>query len=283
VDRAPAKVNLTLQVLGRRPDGYHDIESVVAFADLADDLSYDPRGPLELIVQGPNAQDCGANADNLVLKAARRFADATGLAVAGRFTLTKQLPAAAGLGGGSADAAAALRLLARVHGLKGDDVRLQAAARQVGADVPVCLEPRPRIMRGTGEILSAPLALPPLDAVLVNPRVAVPTREVFAELGAGPGQERGRLTPDQVPGERSALLAFLARRANDLEAPAVRLQPVIADLLARLRDTGARLARMSGSGATCFAIYDSAGQAQAAAHALGASQPEWWVRPTALG
>lgn len=281
LERAPAKVNLTLQVLGRRPDGYHEIVSLVAFADVADELAYDADGPLDLVVQGPYAAACGEPSDNLVLEAARRFGEATGQTVRGGFALTKALPAAAGLGGGSADAAAALRLLARADGIGRDDLRLQVAARQVGADVPVCLDPQPRIMQGLGEILSAPLTLPPLDAVLANPGVAVPTRDVFAALGAGPG--RAAVPPSPPPRERGALVEFLMRGRNDLEAPAIRIQPVIADALARLRDTGARLVRMSGSGATCFAIYDSAGDAETAARAVASAQPSWWVRPVRLG
>lgn len=284
LDRAPAKVNLTLAVLGRRPDGYHELVSVVAFADLADELSYDPQGPLALGVQGPHADACGAIDENLVLKAARRFGEATGRPVGGRFTLTKILPAAAGLGGGSADAAAALRLLARAVSVATDDVRLRAAARQVGADVPVCLDPRPRIMQGIGEILSPPLDLPPLPAVLVNPGVAVATRDVFTALGAGPVASVPALTPDELPGEGGALIDALARGRNDLEAPAIRVQPVIAEVLDHLRRTaGCRLARMSGSGATCFGLYENAAHAATAAQTLSNVHPHWWVRATVLG
>ena len=179
---APAKVNLTLRVLGRRADGYHDIESVVVFAAAADRLGFVPGGGLALTLRGPTAGLTGTPDDNLVLKAARALSgDIPGLTL-GRFQLDKRLPVAAGLGGGSADAAAALRLLARANRLKHDDPRLYAAARATGADVPVCLDPRPRLMRGIGEVLSAPLALPSFPAVLVNPGVAVPTREVFAAL-----------------------------------------------------------------------------------------------------
>ena len=180
VESAPAKINLTLRVLGRRSDGYHEIESLVAFAEFGDRLHFSPGRELTLAVNGPMAAKAGAADSNLVLKAAREMtARHNGLAL-GAFRLEKQLPVAAGLGGGSADAAAALRLIARANGLTPDDPELFAAARATGADVPVCLDPRPRIMRGLGEILSAPLTLPALPAVLVNPGVAVATKEVFA-------------------------------------------------------------------------------------------------------
>ncbi|HXW23379.1 MAG TPA: 4-(cytidine 5'-diphospho)-2-C-methyl-D-erythritol kinase, partial [Xanthobacteraceae bacterium] len=156
-ESAPAKVNLTLRVLGRRPDGYHELESLVAFARVRDRLALAPGGTLALDVSGPFAAAAGNVADNLVLTAARALAGRIDGLALGRFTLVKELPVAAGLGGGSADAAAALRLLARANGLAPDDARLSAAARATGADVPVCLDPRPRVMRGIGEILSAPL------------------------------------------------------------------------------------------------------------------------------
>jgi 4-diphosphocytidyl-2-C-methyl-D-erythritol kinase len=170
VEDAPAKVNLTLRVLGRRADGYHEIESLVAFAGVGDALSFAPGGELALNVRGSSAAEAGATADNLVLRAARALADRLPTVGAGTFDLEKRLPVAAGLGGGSADAAAALRLLARANKLAPDDPLLYAAARATGADVPVCLDPRTRLMRGIGEILSSPFKLPPLQGVLVNRR-----------------------------------------------------------------------------------------------------------------
>ena len=181
---APAKVNLTLHVLGRRADGYHEIESLVAFAGIGDRLTFRPGERLALAVSGPTGAAAGASDDNLVLKAARALAARVDGLRLGHFVLDKQLPVAAGLGGGSSDAAAALRLLAQVNGLSLDDERVRAAAQATGADVPVCLDPRARMMRGIGEILSDPMTLPELPAVLVNPGVAVPTRDVFAALGA---------------------------------------------------------------------------------------------------
>ena len=185
-DHAPAKVNLTLRVLARRADGYHELESLVVFADFGDRLSFSRGGDLVLTVHGPSAAAAGEGGDNLVHKAARALAARRPGLTLGAFDLDKRLPVAAGLGGGSSDAAAALRLLAEANGIARDDADLHAAARATGADVPVCLDPRPRIMRGIGERLSAPLALPPLPAVLVNPGVALPTKAVFAGWKASP-------------------------------------------------------------------------------------------------
>jgi 4-diphosphocytidyl-2-C-methyl-D-erythritol kinase len=279
---APAKVNLTLHVLGRRGDGYHEIESLVVFADVGDRLALAPGDALDLAVTGPTAAVAGPADDNLVLKAARLAAGRIDGLRLGRFELDKRLPVAAGLGGGSSDAAAALRLIARVNGLRLHDPRLREAARLTGADVPVCLDARPRMMRGVGEVLGPPSAMPRLAAVLVNPGVAVPTAGVFKALAA-PALSSAPKVDDFAVETAPALLAALAVRRNDLEAPAIGLQPVIGDALAALRDApGCRLARMSGSGATCFGLFDSAAAAQAAAGVLSAAQPGWWVRATAF-
>ena len=282
---APAKVNLTLRVVGRRADGYHDIESLVVFADVGDALTFAPARALTLAVRGPTAAAAGDTADNLVLKAARALAERVDGLKLGRFALSKRLPVAAGLGGGSADAAAALRLMARANRLAPDDPRLMAAARATGADVPVCLDPRPRFMRGTGDILSDPLDLPRLDAVLVNPGVAVATKDVFAALRLGSVGKAGGSPPSWPAGAqaRPALLAILTDDRNDLEAPAIAVAPVIDDVLAELRRLpGCRLARMSGSGATCFALFDTRRAASAGAQKLRARDPAWWVRATVL-
>jgi 4-diphosphocytidyl-2-C-methyl-D-erythritol kinase len=285
VEKAPAKVNLTLRVLGRRPDGYHEIESLVAFADIGDTLSFSPGDQLALAVSGPSAARSGAVEDNLVFKAARALAARVpGLRVGG-FVLDKNLPVAAGLGGGSADAAAALRLLAHANGLGSDDARLYEAARATGADVPVCLEPRLRLMRGIGEILSEPFTLPSLPAVLVNPGVALATKAVFA--GWTPAvAEYDRCDPAAIAAMRNRedLLQFLARQSNDLEFSALTLAPAIAEVLHALRALpGRRLVRMSGSGTTCFALFSSAAKAIEAGNALRGKYPNWWVRATALG
>jgi 4-diphosphocytidyl-2-C-methyl-D-erythritol kinase len=284
VESAPAKVNLTLRVLSRRRDGYHEIESLVAFAEFGDRLRFSPGGGLTLAVDGPTAVKAGDIEGNLVLKAAREVTARHGGLTLGAFRLDKRLPVAAGLGGGSADAAAALRLIARANGLKRDDPQLYAAARATGADVPVCLDPRPRIMRGIGDVLSEPLTLPTLPAVLVNPGVAVATKEVFAGWASAPAPSpKSEIsTLGTLPTYR-ALLEFLLAQSNDLERPAIALAPVIADVVAALRDSaGCKMARMSGSGATCFALYASAAAAQKAAKSLRGKFPSWWIRATAL-
>ena len=281
---APAKVNLTLHVIGRRPDGYHEIESLVAFADVGDRVTFAPGRALELVTRGPTAAAAGPSGDNLVLKAARLLAErVTGLK-AGRFTLDKRLPVAAGLGGGSSDAAAALRLLARHNRIALDDPRLHEAARLTGADVPVCLDPKARMMRGIGEILSAPLAIAKRPAVLVNPGVSVATKDVFAKLARHHPSSVSLSSAREGREEAHFDLSAISGARNDLEPPALALQPIIADVLAALRASAqCRLARMSGSGATCFALYDSGRAATAAARALRGKHPGWWVRATTLG
>lgn len=280
-EKAPAKVNLTLRVLGRRADGYHEIESVVAFAGVGDAVTFRPGGALALAVSGPTAAAAGDVADNLVLKAARALAERVEGLKLGRFTLSKRLPVSAGLGGGSADAAAALRLLARANRMTPDDPRLMQAARATGADVPVCLNPRVRLMRGIGDILSDPLDLPRLFALLVNPGVAVATKDVFAALNV-PSAEP--LAQARTPAGSAGLFAEITNGRNDLEGPAIELEPAIADVLAVLRKLpGCRLARMSGSGATCFGLFDSTRAASAAARTLRVGYPAWWTRATVLG
>lgn len=292
VERAPAKVNLTLAVRGRRADGYHDLESLVAFAASGDELRLEPGGEgYALTVRGATAADAGPSTDNLILKAAglarERIPDLPG----GRFVLVKRLPVAAGLGGGSSDAAAALRLMARACGLALDDARLFEAARLTGADVPVCLEARPRMMRGVGHDLGPALALPRLPALMVNPRVAVPTPDVFRRLGMAAGARNaddpaGHVETFNGRGglSRSDLIALLATSRNDLEPPALAIAPVIGEALALLRaDRGCRLARMSGSGATVFGLFDTCRAAAAAGKVIASQHPGWWIKPTMLG
>ena len=201
----------------------------------------------------------------------------------GSFLLDKRLPVAAGLGGGSADAAAALRLLARQNGLPPDDPRLFAAARATGSDVPVCVDPRARIMRGVGEVLSAPLDCLPFRRCWSTRASRCRPRMCLHELALAPGATRGAPSGDTVPAERSALIAWLAAQTNDLEPPALALQPAIGSVLAALEALPkSRLARMSGSGATCFALFDSERGAAAAAGSLKAAYPDWWVQATSL-
>ena len=283
-DDGRAKVNLTLRVVGRRFDGYHDLESVVAFADCADRLSFTPGSKLSLKTTGALAGQCGDTADNLVFKAAVLLSQRVPDLRLGEFALDKVLPVAAGIGGGSADAAAALRLLAQANGLALDDPRLIEVAELTGADVPVCLASRACVMTGIGETL-LPLSLPKIPCVMVNPCVPVATRDVFAALGLRNGEllvgatdvlgapawpEAGASVEDWVEA--------LAAGTNDLEAPATRIQPVIGEVIAALNATnGAWLARMSGSGATCFAIYENTAEAGRAAEKLRLDHPGWWV------
>src|ERR1700727_985018 len=280
IEEARAKVNLTLRVVGRRVDGYHDIESLVAFADCADRLSLTPGSSLDLETIGPLAQACGETSDNLVLKAARLLGERVPDLKVGSFTLDKVLPVAAGIGGASADAAPALRLLAQLNGLALDDRRLLDVALQTGADVPVCLTSRACDMTGVGETL-LPLSLPILPCVLVNPRVPVATREVFAALGLRNGELlvgatdviRATAWPEQGASVED-WVEVLAASSNDLEAPAMRLQPVVGDVIAALNATdGAWLGGMSGSGAPCFAIFENPAEAQAAAQKIQIDHP----------
>jgi 4-diphosphocytidyl-2-C-methyl-D-erythritol kinase len=289
-DEARAKVNLTLRVLGRRADGYHDLASLVVFADCADRVTLEAGAELGLATGGPGGGECGATSDNLVLKAARLLAERVPGLQVGVFTLDKQLPVAAGIGGGSADAAAALRLLARLNTLDLDDPRIMEAARLTGADVPVCVASQSSVMTGIGEQLSS-VRMPRMPCVMVNPRVAVATVEVFTALGLRKGEILTDVT-DVVrsrkwPTEESSVeewLKALGHAANDLEVPAIKIQPVVGDVLSALRDlTGVRLVRMSGSGATCFALFDSDAEAQAAGQALQSSHPQWWVHAGTLG
>lgn len=282
---APAKINLTLRVLGRRDDGYHELESLVAFAGLGDWLGFEPADELALEVFGARADQTGPVEENLVVRAARSLAaHAPGLRL-GRFRLIKRLPAAAGLGGGSADAAAALRLLAREARLSIGDPRVCASALATGADVLACLSPQARIMKGIGDQLGPALRLPNIFAVLVNPQVQAPTPKVFTALGLAPGstlRPAGGSFPQAIS-DRAALLDFLSQYRNDLEAAAIRVAPPIAAVLKSLSQIPeAGLTGMSGSGATCFALFGDRRGAAVARRKVAAEHPEWWVEATGL-
>jgi 4-diphosphocytidyl-2-C-methyl-D-erythritol kinase len=283
--RAPAKINLTLHIRGRRADGYHELESLVAFTGGGDTLRLAPGDDLSLIVDGPTARAAGATDDNLVLRAARHLAERVPGLRLGAFHLTKRLPVAAGVGGGSSDAAAALRLLAAANDLPLTDPRFLEAARAAGSDVPVCLDPRARFMRGRGEDVGEALGLAPLPAVLVNPGVPVETRAVFARLGLSPGQSANERPHPAISAElgEEALLAALRKGRNDMEDAACLDAPVIVDALAVLSAArGCRLARMSGSGATCFALFSTRQAASRAAMAIRRQHPGWWVKAAVL-
>jgi 4-diphosphocytidyl-2-C-methyl-D-erythritol kinase len=287
---ARAKVNLTLRVNGRRVDGYHDLESVVAFCDCADRLTLTPGPELILTMTGPLAGACGETSDNLVLKAARLLGERVAGLKAGSFVLEKVLPVAAGIGGGSADAAAALRLLARLNDLALDDQRLREVALATGADVPVCLASRACDMTGVGETLMW-LSPPKMPCVLVNPCIPVATKDVFKTLGLRHGQlligatdvMMQRSSWPEEGGSLEEWVEALASGSNDLEAPAMKIQPVIGAVIAALNATnGAWLARMSGSGATCFALYENTADAKRAADKILREHPEWWVHAGVL-
>jgi 4-diphosphocytidyl-2-C-methyl-D-erythritol kinase len=270
---AAAKVNLALHVLGRRADGYHLLDSLVVFADVGDRVHAEPADALSLEVDGPFAGGLAGEPDNLVLRAARLLAEAGGVAPAARLLLEKRLPVAAGIGGGSADAAAALRVLTRLWRLDIPDRELAALALRLGADVPVCLAGRPARMSGLGDVLAPLPAVPDCGLALINPGVPVATRDVFRR------REGAFSAPLDIPDrwdDAVALAATLARAGNDLETPAIALAPVIGEVLRALRAArDCRLARMSGSGATCFGLFDSPTAAATAAARL--VRPGWWA------
>ena len=268
---AHAKVNLWLNVVGRRADGYHLLDSLVAFVDLADRIEVRPSDRLSLEIAGPQAGDLAAESDNLVLKAARLLADRAGVAPLAAIRLEKHIPVAAGLGGGSADAAAALRALGDLWRLALPDEVLLELAAALGADVPMCVAGRAALASGVGERLQPAPVLPVVSILLVNPGTALPTRDVFAA-------RRGPFSTS-LPVTRSwrdlpEFVAALAARGNDLGEAAIALCPIIAEVLSFLRKSdGARYAAMSGSGATCFALYDSPAAAQRASASMPAA---WW-------
>lgn len=286
IERAPAKINLTLHITGRRDDGWHALESLVVFTRSGDTLTLDPGPTLGLTVDGPTAAAAGSIEDNLVCRVARSLAARFDGLQLGVFHLVKRLPVAAGIGGGSSDAAAALRLLARLNGLAPDDPRVVEAAAENGADIPVCLGATARMMSGVGEILGPPLALPPLPALIVNPGVPLETKAVFKRMNLAPGWHNSASAHPVFAGGQSAdeVYALLKRGRNDMEDAACVLAPVVSDVLAVLAAApGCRLARMSGSGATCFALFTDCKHAGRAKTAIHQAHPGWWVKSTMLG
>jgi len=270
-DIARAKVNLYLRVTGRRADGYHLLDSLAVFADAKDIVTAGHADDLTLDIRGAEAVALTGEPDNLVLRAARALAEATGRAPKAAITLTKLLPVASGIGGGSADAAAALRVLDALWETGLDAAALEAIAAKLGADVPVCIASRPARMMGVGEILSAAPELPACGLLLANPRIALPTPQVFRA-------RRGEFSPPAEMPERladaAALAAWLRPLGNDLQDAALSLCAAIAEVLSAIAaQPGCLLARMSGSGATCFGLFATPAQAQAAAKALPAA---WW-------
>jgi len=270
-DTAYAKINLALHVRHRRADGYHALETLFVFAEDGDELTATPSDAFSLTISGPFGQGLSTGPDNLVLKAVMALAKANGIESGLALTLDKNLPIAAGIGGGSADAAAALRLAAKIWQLGPDTVGPEAIAPAIGADVPACLHAQSCYGSGVGDALTnAPdLGLTGRPILLVNPNLACPTGPVFA---AWDGVDRGPLSLENWQ---------LGR--NDLEQPAIGLVPTITDVLALLAEQpGVDLARMSGSGATCFALFSDTHQRDAAAAAIAVARPSWWTRATRL-
>ncbi len=270
--RAPAKINLTLHVTGRRPDGYHLLDSLVAFAGAHDVVTATPAEGLSLRVTGPFAAALAEDADNLVLRAARALAEAAGVAPRAALVLEKRLPVASGIGGGSADAAATLRALSGLWHLALPPEKMHAIAAGLGADVPVCVASVPCRMSGIGDVLAPVPALPPCGILLANPGVALATQAVF-RARTGPFSAAPALPAGWA--DAASLAASLGEGGNDLQPAALALCPAIGGLLAELAACpGALLSRMSGSGATCFALFATSAEAASAACAL--ARPERW-------
>lgn len=277
---APAKLNLYLHVVGKRADGYHLLDSLVAFADVHDTVSAAPAETLSLDVAGPFAAALATEGDNLVLRAARKLAAAGGVAPLAALRLIKRLPLASGIGGGSADAAATLHAAAELWRVKLAPGALEAVGLSLGADVPVCLAGRAAQMSGIGEIVTPAPALPEAPLLLVNPLVPLPTPAVF-KARQGPFSPPAPL--GAAPRDGRDLAEALAARRNDLTEAAIGIVPAIAEILTALAaQSGCLIARMSGSGATCFALFASAGAATAAEASLRQSRPAWWTKASRL-
>lgn len=271
---APAKINLFLHVGQKRLDGFHDLESLVVFARVGDVLTFEQAEDLTLTIDGPFSAVLSADDDNLVLKAARALAARGKITPKAKITLTKNLPVASGIGGGSADAAAALRGLNKLWGLPFIPDQLRSVGGAFGSDIPVCIEPQAAWMAGRGEKVQLLDDIATLPMVLVNPGVPVPTGPVFKALQ----HRHGTGLPLPGPMSTNVLLEYLSRTANDLEAPALDLAPAVRDVLTALRDqAGVLMARMSGSGATCFALCQSHAAAVTAAATIAAQHPDWWA------
>ena len=272
---ARAKINLYLHVVGRRPDGFHLLDSLVVFAEAGDEIDVAPADDLSLTIVGPFAGRLTADEDNLVLRAARGLRDLAGIAAGAAITLTKNLPVASGIGGGSADAAATLAALMALWKTAPDRAALDRLALSLGADVPVCLAAKASFMGGIGEEIVPVGALPAAHLLLVNPGIATPTPAVFkARTGGFSAAGRWASPPSDV----KALAAALRARGNDLTEAAITVTPAISDVLAAIaRTEHCLLARLSGSGATCFGIYAGAAEAEAARRAILATNPGWWA------
>ena len=277
---APAKLNFYLHVLGRRDTGYHDLDSLVVFAAVGDVVSVHPAAEISLQIDGPFADDVPGGGDNLVLRAAEALAERTGMQAGAAITLTKNLPVASGIGGGSADAAATIKALVRLWGVHPGTHDLSGLALDLGADVPVCLFGRPAFMGGIGEQLEPAPDLPDAALVLVNPGVAVSTPEVFGAR-VGVFSSGARFEGESV--NAAGLADGLRGGGNDLFAPAMKVAPEIGEVISVIEATdGCLLARMSGSGATCFGLYETMAAADSATHAIQAARAAWWATAARL-
>ena len=280
---ARAKVNLTLHVRGKRADGYHELESLVVFADVADELTFTPAAEDNLELDG---QFAGlVDGENLVLKAKRAVASWLGADIHGHFRLQKNIPVAAGLGGGSSDAAAAIRALLSVYGKTADAASYIEASAKIGADVPVCLHNGAAFMCGLGERITPAPGLPALPAILVNPRIKLSTADVFRTLKAPPLPAAADAAAPAIPVFETVAeaAAYAAEGRNDLEPPAIALEPAVKSVLDTIRGLdGCLLARLSGSGPTCFGVFPSREAARNAAGAIAEAHPNWWVAATVL-
>jgi 4-diphosphocytidyl-2-C-methyl-D-erythritol kinase len=272
---ARAKINLYLHVVGRRADGYHLLDSLVVFAETGDEIDVAPAADLSLKIEGPFAGNLAADDDNLVLRAARALRDLAGGTAGAAITLTKNLPVASGIGGGSADAAATLEALIALWKIVPDRAALERLALGLGADVPVCLAGKASFMGGVGEEIAPAGALPEAHLLLVNPGIATPTPAVFKARKADFSAAGRWAAP---PNDAHGLAEALQSRTNDLTDAAITVTPAIRDVLAAIGETqNCLLARLSGSGATCFGIYASAEDADSARAAIETAHPGWWA------
>lgn len=276
---APCKINLFLHLTGRKKDGYHKLDSLVVFTDFGDTVSLEPANEFDFSVQGAFAKNLHNTdfSNNLVVRAAKMLSQATGNPLHLKITLTKNIPLSSGLGGGSSDAAATISGLLDYWKLPRNAPYLPVLLTSLGADVPVCMACEPMQMRGIGDILLPASTLPEIPAVIVNPLRPCPTKDVF--LGRTGSSYRPEVDLPESLSDIDPLIAFLKKQHNDLEPYAKRIVPEIGNVLTALSLTqGCLLPRMSGSGASCFGLYDSEEQAKAAAAKITHENPDWWVQ-----
>lgn len=281
---APAKINLSLKILGKRKDGYHELQTLVTFADVGDILSFDATATFGLHIDGPFAKGLSSESDNLIAKASHAFQSAYPESETGQFTLTKNLPIASGIGGGSADAAAALRCLARANNMLDNPTpELEKIAARLGADVPMCLHAKTLFATGIGEEIHEAGETQKIPAVLVNPNNEISTAQIFKSLAMSVSDTKIENHPPRFS-TAEEFIDFVADARNDLQAPAAKLEPSITQMLTSLsKQKGCWATRMSGSGATCFGLFETTEQSQRASEEISKANPGWWVKQTTLG